>query len=257
LTAPEQISARNARCSSSSRSRSRRAHPDTAPNQTSPARSPALFCPGGPADSSPGQGPPERSAGRPPHWVPGKDSSSPSHALRAHGRGEGGRVSLPSWGQRPDAPGHTRLQSKLQLLYCAAVGCVPQEAGRTLAPRDPRSRGGPAAFIPLTDNRRPAVPNFATLSASLGSVADLSGRCASHAPTSPLKASPARSAADGKPACGEQASVRARRRLARFWERGGAHSAGGARRGKVAASLQAATAEPKSAAQASTGIEAR
>ena len=77
------------------------------------------------------------------------------------------------------------------------------------------------------------------------------------APTTPLKASPARSVTDGGPACGEQASLRARRRLARFWERGGAHSAGGARRGKVAASFHAATAEPKRAAQGFTGIEAR
>lgn len=43
--------------------------------------------------------------------------------------------------------------------------------------------------------------------------------------------------------------MRARRRLARFCKRGEAHSAGGARRGKVAASCHAATAEPNQAGE--------
>jgi hypothetical protein len=36
-----------------------------------PAQSAALFCPNGAVHISPGQGPPERSAGGPPPWVPG------------------------------------------------------------------------------------------------------------------------------------------------------------------------------------------
>ncbi|MGA2864986.1 MAG: beta-ketoacyl synthase N-terminal-like domain-containing protein [Verrucomicrobiota bacterium] len=63
--------------------------------------------PEGQQDSSPGQGPSRsgRDPGAPGPWVKWKKESPPSHALRAHGRGDGGRASARARGRCQDAPG--------------------------------------------------------------------------------------------------------------------------------------------------------
>jgi hypothetical protein len=62
------------------------------PRAPAPARSAGCPSPEGAADNSPGQGPPRASGtGRRPGYGPPEDTP-PSHALGAHGRGEGGWV---------------------------------------------------------------------------------------------------------------------------------------------------------------------
>jgi len=103
----------------------------------------------------PGQGPPERSAGRTPPWVPAKDRSPPSHAPRAPMRGEGGWVSVPARTQCPPV----RLRSPPSTTPIPPIIPIPRDrrppAFAVPSPRAERRREGERNGPAQTTRRRP------------------------------------------------------------------------------------------------------